>query len=270
MSKELEKITEYWKENYSSHVSEYRPFEISHDFKRFASMFALGNSYMYIVNLHDFGLEYISESVKSFVKKDIGDIELKDILQTVVSEEIENIHLKSQVINEFYTSFLQKDEVLDYKNIFFYRMKDPSGQVRTMLYQAIPLNVLENGAPEHVLCIQTDVSHLKVTATDTVSLIHMNGGKCYYNVEVTKGKFDPETCERATKDLSELFSEREIEIIKELANGLNAQDIARKLNLSPHTVMTHRKNILQKSGCSNTAQLVAKCITGGVIPLNLN
>ncbi|MDX1545076.1 MAG: LuxR C-terminal-related transcriptional regulator [Christiangramia sp.] len=270
MSKELEKITDYWKEMYSSQVNEYRSFEISADFKRFASMFAVGNSYLYIVNLHDFELEYVSESVKHFVDMDTRDILLKDLLQTVVPEEIDNLNLKSRVISDFYTSYLEKDEVLDYKNMFTYRMKDRRGQLRTMLYQAIPLNVLDNGAPEHVLCINTDVSHLKVSSTSSVSFINMNGGKSYFNVEVTEGSFDPKNCERAEKDLSALFSEREIEIIKELAGGLNAQDIASKLNLSPHTVMTHRKNILQKSGCANTTQLVAKCLTGGLISPSLN
>lgn len=270
MSKELEKITDYWKEIYSSQVREYRRFEISADFKRFASMLALGNSYMYIVNLHDFRLEYVSESVKLFVDKEPGEIDMKDLLLTVVPEEMENINLKSRVVSSFYTSFLPKDEVLAYKNMFCYRMKDRKGRLRTMLYQAIPLNVLDNGALEHVLCIQTDVSHLKVTSTRTVSFINMNGGKSYYNANVTKGVFDPETCESGENGLSELFSEREIEIITELANGLSAQEIASKLNLSPHTVTTHRKNILQKSGCSNTAQLVAKCLTAGVISPTLN
>jgi|GEM_PF-1052309 len=265
MEEDLRKISNYWKKMYSSQVKEYRPFKISNDFKRFASMFTLGNSYLYIVNLHDFELEYVSESVKLFVDKDEKDINLKDLLKTVLPEEIDSINLKSKVISDFYTSFLDKESVLDYKNMFSYRMKDASGQIRTMLYQAIPLSVLENGTPEHVLCIQTDVSHLKVTSTSAVSFINMNGGTCYFNVEVSKGIFDPKACDGGKKNLSELFSEREKQIVIRLSRGFNAEQIAKELHLSHHTIKTHRRNILQKSGCVNTTELVAKCLTHGVI-----
>lgn len=265
MQEDLTKISDYWKKMYSSQVKEYRPFKISDDFKRYASMFALGNSYLYIVNLHDFQLEYVSESVELFVDKKTNEVELQDLLRTVLPEEIKDINLKGKVVSDFYTSFLKKEEVLAYKNMFSYRMKDARGKIRTMLYQAMPLSVLENGSPEHVLCIQTDVSHLKVTSTGAVSFINMNGGKCYFNVDISKGKFDPGALEGRKNDLSELFSEREKQILIRLSRGSNAEQIAEDLNLSPHTIKTHRRNILQKSGCTNTTELVAKCLTNGII-----
>ena len=117
--------------------------------------------------------------------------------------------------------------------MFSYRMKDAGGKMRTMLYQAFPLSVLENGTPEHVFCIQTDVSHLKVTSTNTVSFIHMNGGKSYFNVDISKGRFDPADCDGGNKDFSELLTEREKQIVIRFSRGLNAEQIAEELNLSP-------------------------------------
>ena len=270
MDKDLKKISDHWREVYSRRVEEYRRFNVSKEFKRYASLFSVGNSYMYIVNLHNFELEYVSESVRIFVDKEAADIGLEDLMKTVQPEDIERIKLKSKVIADFYTSFLDKESALNYKNMFSYRMKDTSGKLRTMLYQAIPLSVLENGMPEHVLCIQTDVSHLKLRSTNTVSFVNIEGGKCYFNVDVAAGKFDLRSCESEKDEFAELFSKREKQIVNDLARGLSAQEIASKLNLSPHTVKTHRKNILQKSGCGNTTELVAKCIAGGVISLNLD
>lgn len=254
---------------YSSQIKEYRSFEISEDFKRYAAMFSLGNSYLYIVNLYNFNLEYVSDSVERFVNKKASEVTLPDLLKTVIPEDLENITLKSRVINDFYTSFLDRESVLDYKNMFSYRLKNTEGKVRTMLYQAMPLSVLENGTPEHVLCIQTDVSHLKVTSTSAVSFINMKGGRSYYNVDVSKGIFDPKICEGGEKDLAELFSDREKEIVIKFSRGLNAEQIADELNLSHHTIKTHRRNILQKSGCANTTELVAKCLTNGIISPSL-
>ncbi len=52
------------------------------------------------------------------------------------------------------------------------------------------------------------------------------------------------------------ISEREIEIITLIAEGLTNIEISEKLFLSKHTVTTHRKNIMQKLGVKNTAGVV--------------
>lgn len=270
MDKEFRTILDYWQEKYSSQVKEYRPFEISEYFKRFAAIFAPGNSYYYIVNLYDFELEYISDSVEGFVGKSVKQITMSDLLRTLVPEEMESMNLKSKVISSFYTSFLEKENVLRYKNIFTYRMQDGNGKTRTMLYQALPLSVLENGSPEHVFCIQTDISHLKVASTTAVSFIHLDGGKSFLEVDISKGVFDPAACGTATNDFSALLTEREKQIVIRFSRGRSADQIASELNLSPHTVKTHRRNILQKTGSANTTELVAKCLSSGVIAPGLS
>lgn len=270
MEKELKRISIYWQEKYSSQIKEYRPFEISEYFKKFAAIFAPGNSYFYVVNLYDFELEYISDSVEGFVGKSAKEITMQNLLQTLVPEEIESISLKSKVVSDFYTSFIEKENVLRYKNMFTYRMKDGSGRVRTMLYQALPLSVLKSGSPEHVFCIQTDISHLKVASTNAVSFIHLDGGKSYLEVDISKGVFDPAACGTANNDFSALLTEREKQIVIRFSKGLSADQIAIEFNLSPHTVKTHRRNILQKTGCTNTTELVAKCLTSGVISPGLS
>lgn len=52
------------------------------------------------------------------------------------------------------------------------------------------------------------------------------------------------------------LSEREMEIFLLVANGKSTKDIAETLFLSPHTVNTHRKNILKKLSCKNAAELL--------------
>jgi DNA-binding NarL/FixJ family response regulator len=52
------------------------------------------------------------------------------------------------------------------------------------------------------------------------------------------------------------LSDREIMIIKYVAQGLNSAQIAMTLFISEHTVKTHRKNILKKTGTKSTGELV--------------
>jgi DNA-binding CsgD family transcriptional regulator len=65
--------------------------------------------------------------------------------------------------------------------------------------------------------------------------------------------------------LRNILSVREKEIIKKVAEGKSLNDIADQLFVSPHTVNTHKKNILRKSHCKNTTELIARCIREGII-----
>jgi Response regulator containing a CheY-like receiver domain and an HTH DNA-binding domain len=52
------------------------------------------------------------------------------------------------------------------------------------------------------------------------------------------------------------LTKREIEIIKSIATGSSSHQIATELNVSTHTIETHRKNIFRKLNISNVAELV--------------
>ena len=52
------------------------------------------------------------------------------------------------------------------------------------------------------------------------------------------------------------LTEREVEVLKVLATGAKNSDIARNLNLSPHTIKTHIYNIFKKINASNRLQAV--------------
>lgn len=61
------------------------------------------------------------------------------------------------------------------------------------------------------------------------------------------------------------LTKREIEVIKLIAEGLTSQDIADKLFISPRTVDTHRRNLLQKLNVKNTAELIKFAIKHNIV-----
>jgi DNA-binding NarL/FixJ family response regulator len=65
-----------------------------------------------------------------------------------------------------------------------------------------------------------------------------------------------------------LLSERELEIIKHIAEGSTNTQIADLLCLSPHTVTTHRKNIMAKLGTRNTAGIVMYAVKSNIVSPN--
>lgn len=65
-------------------------------------------------------------------------------------------------------------------------------------------------------------------------------------------------------------TEREIEIIRAIADGLSNKLIADKLSLSTHTVNTHRKNIMAKLGVNNTAGVVMFAVKNQLLESNVS
>jgi DNA-binding NarL/FixJ family response regulator len=62
-----------------------------------------------------------------------------------------------------------------------------------------------------------------------------------------------------------ILSDREVEVLHLIAHGQSHQEIAQKLQLSVHTVNNHRKNMLARSRCANTAELVRVAMIENVI-----
>lgn len=72
---------------------------------------------------------------------------------------------------------------------------------------------------------------------------------------------------RTTERSSEELSAREIEILLSICRGLSNQEIADELFISKRTVDAHRANILEKTGCKNTASLVVYAIRRHLVEL---
>lgn len=69
---------------------------------------------------------------------------------------------------------------------------------------------------------------------------------------------------RAAYDLTD----RELEVLALLAEGLNNRQIAQKLYLSHNTIKSHISNILMKMGASGRVEAVAQALKRGLLPSN--
>ena len=90
------------------------------------------------------------------------------------------------------------------------------------------------------------------------AVLRVMGGRQYYD---RIGTFNSQEEEVTQYKLSE----REIDVIRLLSQGLTSTEIAEKLFISDHTVKTHRKNILKKLNVSNSSQAVQYCLSNQLI-----
>jgi DNA-binding NarL/FixJ family response regulator len=70
---------------------------------------------------------------------------------------------------------------------------------------------------------------------------------------------------RNAQDRFDLLTDRERQIYQMLAEGNSNKDIANRLNLSLHTVETHRWRIMEKLDLHSTAELVLSAVRRGVV-----
>jgi LuxR family maltose regulon positive regulatory protein len=72
----------------------------------------------------------------------------------------------------------------------------------------------------------------------------------------------------AGDELVEPLSEREIEVLQLIAEGLTNQEIAERLYLSLNTIKVHTRNIYGKLGVNNRTQALAKGRSLGLLPVS--
>jgi two-component system response regulator NreC len=70
---------------------------------------------------------------------------------------------------------------------------------------------------------------------------------------------------RDTTDRYESLTDRERQVYQLLAEGNSNKDIANRLNLSLHTVETHRWRIMEKLDLHSTAELVLSAVRRGLV-----
>lgn len=70
-----------------------------------------------------------------------------------------------------------------------------------------------------------------------------------------------------TEELADPLSDRELEVLDLMAEGLSNKLIAYRLNISEHTVKTHVASVFGKLGASSRTEAVSQAIRRGLIML---
>jgi DNA-binding CsgD family transcriptional regulator len=179
----------------------------------------------------------------------------------------------SQIIVEGLSNLLMKQK----KNFYIYRFNDLEELKNSSVKEQFQIALIN---PTTIQNRIADLVKLKNTYPQIlwIALIYS-----FFDEEIIR-KFDDTILVTATpdqiarklgqmnyvndKNQQEDLSDREIEVLSELVKGLSNKEIADKLNISIHTVISHRKNINEKTGIKSLSGLTIYAITRKIIPLN--
>jgi len=223
-----------------------------------ATLFAAGSFYYYILNFDNSQMDFVHEGVGEVLGIKTSEFSIPKLIEIMHPEDLEMIRIKEQAAENFLLNTIPHDEIPMYKVAYLMRLQHSKGKYKTILHQAKAINVSEEGKIQQVIVVHTDISYLNAPFDHKISFIS-NNRPSYFSII-------PDTSLELLKNsLRNILSSREKEIIKKIAEGKSLNEIADLLFLSTHTVNTHKKNILRKSHCKNTSELIARCIREGII-----
>ena len=251
-------LTEVWdkrSESFADKKTELAEFKAD---ELMGAMFRSGPGYHYIFDLFDLSLVYISPKVAEIHDLDLEGVTFQDILNQIHPDDVPFVARAEETAIRLFQEEIGIEKVKDYKVSYCFRFRVKGGKYRLFSHQAIVLSTDERGAIGKALNVHTDISHLVARNNYQLSLIGMNGEPSYLNIEV-----DGQTSH--TEPSKPKFSEREISVIRLIAEGLTSAEIGRRLTLSEFTIKNHRKRILKKSSCQNMSQLLSSCILDGLL-----
>lgn len=103
----------------------------------------------------------------------------------------------------------------------------------------------------------------------TAAIEAVMNGENYFSpaLQSSLGGFGCGDADEQRADLPDGLSSRETEILVGVCRGLSNQEIADELFISKRTVDKHRANIMEKTGCRNTASLVVYAISRRLIDM---
>jgi DNA-binding CsgD family transcriptional regulator len=163
--------------------------------------------------------------------------------------------ISGKVFKEFltYTKSMPLNELKECRFSYNYRIKRKDGQYIHLLQQYVVLECNSENYPVLTFGFVTDIS------------AHKNDNKVVFSVSHHhKTKGFSITTPQSYPNANINISKRENDVIKHLIQGLSSKQIAQKLHLSLHTINAHRRNILQKINCKNTAELVSYAMQNGL------
>lgn len=249
MNKDIEILKDYWL-NYKKDAKD-KDLLLHVSFEKIInSLFGVDSFYYYVIDFYDKSISHISQSIEEIHGLCPKTTTFNDIIKSIHPEDL-NFVLKAEAASlDFIFENIDKESILNYKKSYNFRAKMKNNEYALFNHQALILSLDENGECGVLLNIHTRIDHLNTINSNTYSLIGLNGNPSYLNLQIEK---------------ENIFSRREIDIIKLIVEGYNNEEIAERLFISALTVKKHRSNILNKSECKNIAQLVKKSILSGII-----
>ena len=176
---------------------------------------------------------------------------LKSILQTVMPIMTVDTYgsfteLEANHPEQYFHYFVAMNVVLEHMDFF-------SEHRRKTIVLTLSLDTTSQLSDFHSLCINVPEAELVRSILTLEQHAHGHGQNLPPMPKVLQQK---------------ILSDREIEVMSLIVQGYINKEIADKLNIGLSTVITHRKNIMDKLGMKSVSALTIYAVTHGYVDIN--
>lgn len=175
---------------------------------------------------------------------------LKKFVGLFHPDDAEYLHRLVQGATQFLLD--HPESCADFMLYVSFRIRMKEGRYVKVLSRSSCHDTFDNGLMSHAIVYLSDINF-----TDSSEAVSYRFS--------AKG-LDPAAFHRSIyKDYLELFTPREIQVLKLIEMSKSNDEIANLLEISKYTVATHRKKIMKKSGTHNARELLLFCHKNGIL-----
>ncbi len=199
--------------------------------------------YLHIFNFSEGRVVY-ARGIEEVLGYPDEDFDLDLLFRIIHPEDASIVARLSECALEAMSKLCNPDSLQDLCLSLDYRLRKADGRYIRVLDQT---SVFEldgaTGTVHSAFSLCKDISGIKTSNT----IGWQAHGFEFFNFQVPEGKAG-QVVYRPTR--------RELEVLRKIAEGKGSRKIADELCISPLTVVTHRRNLLHRTGLKNVAQLI--------------
>lgn len=249
-------LTEVWEKNsdvFPSKTADLSPPIIEN---LFGDFFSLGDYYYYVLDVANGTISHHHPNILKMHGLSEYPALLSDIIHLIHPDDLAFVLAAEEMcynkIREIGTEHL-----LQLKTSYCFRMKTGRKNYELIHHQAIHTATSDEGKVLQAVNIHTNIHHLTNKNAYCPLVSGIGSRNDFFQMQYS------------TKSNSEFrkitLTQREMEILALIAKGMSAFTMAQHLNISEHTVRTHRKHLLAKANCKNSSELIRKAYEDGFI-----
>jgi DNA-binding CsgD family transcriptional regulator len=249
-------LLKVWNQHPGFLQSETGIYEVPSVEKIVAEIFSVGEHYFYTLHMPDSTLSNHHPNLLKMHGFAYPPQELGEIIDLIHPDDMAFVQ-EAELMTVEKIKEIGFEHMMHLKSSYCFRMRMASGRYEMFHHQSVHTLKSETGQLLEAVNIHTNIHHLTPKNNYYVVVSGIGNRDDFHQMQWAGHQLP-------VADVGGL-SKREIEIISLLAKGLNTGDISQKLNISSHTVRTHRKNILDKTRCRNSSELISRAFEQGYL-----
>ena len=196
-------------------------------------------SYFFIYDCIENEIVFVNNAYKTITGYDDLTFDTNKLIEIIHPDDLDYFFKCEERDLEF-TNKLKFNQHFQFLLSYSYRIKTSDQSIITIQQQCQAIEVTEQGHLSKTLVIHKVIPNYDSRPADDHRCFDKNRG-IYIDSDNCYG-----------------LSNREVEILSLIKQGLNSHDISDRLFISKYTIDTHRKNILNKTGSSTFFELIHK------------